>query len=79
MRKLRALKSPYVDVTGKPIYHGNILGGLFCSFIARCRDGVWYKYDSTGIYMDSNNRWSKLESDTYRIVDDQITLVVCDE
>lgn len=76
MRKLRAIKSPFVDVTGKPIYHGNKLNGMWHDFTVRFRDGIWYRYDASGIYIDPNNRWSKLENDQYhRIIDDQIILM----
>jgi hypothetical protein len=76
MRNLRPMKSPFKDVTGKPIYHGNIVGGMWNNFVIRFRDGVWYRYDATGAYIDPNNRWSELRNDQYhRIVDDQIILL----
>lgn len=71
-RHLKALKSPFVDKFGEPLWDGNVihlvtgdmLTDAFFRPLARrevvFERGEWWLYDSFGLFIDQSRRYTKL-------------------
>lgn len=82
-RHLKALKSPFVDKFGEPLWDGNVVNtstGLFSFFGARevkFERGTWYLIDLFGIFIDNSNRYTPLNAAiarNYQVTDSTVRL-----